>query len=90
MVIQSHRNLLMMQGERTNDGFKSAGGTQQVTGNWLCRTDRKATGVRAKNVFDRLCLDRVVGIGRGAVCVDVIDRIGADPRLTKRFFHRQA
>ena len=73
LEVDRRRDDAVLDREHGGDRLDAAGRAEQVPGHRLGRADRDAPGVLAEDRLDRLGLDRVVELRRGAVRVDVVD-----------------
>ena len=71
----------------TGDHLNGPGRGDQVTHHALCRTHRDLVGPLTEDRPDGQRLHTVVDLGRGAVCVDVIDLGRDDPGIVEGIFH---
>ena len=77
-----------LQGQGADRRLDGAGRAEGVAVEPLGAADRDALGVRAEGGPDRVALGRVVEHGRGAVGVDVVDRLRRQPGVDQRAAHR--
>src|SRR5262249_10147803 len=88
IVMQSRRNMLMLQRKGANRGLDRAGRSQRMRRKCLCSTHRNSSRMCAKALFDGEGFGRVVQLRRTSVRVDVIDLFGTKFRIGQSFAHR--
>ena len=86
-VVDGRRQHAVAQGEQRGDRLDAAGRAQGVPGHALGARHRQLARVLAEHLLDHRGLAGVVVLGRGAVRVDVAERVGRDAGVAQRHAH---